>query len=217
MPYTYFIPLLNKQGGGIGREVVKSLVQNGVNTVFCADINTEAAQRTAEACTELVGPQSVSLQFPVVYVDVTDEDSVIAMFELVRKAGRLDHFVNASGNVDPSVTPITNITLKQYRAMDENHNIATFLCIREALKAMKEQELKAVPMGMRESTSRQRQSRGSVTILTSLASEGGFPGKAHYVAAKHACSGLIQTAGKVVQSNAQLQKAAILLTVHTSP
>ena len=38
--------------------------------------------------------------------------------------------------------------------------------------------------------------RGSIVTLISLASEGAFQGVTPYVAAKHACVGLIQNAGK---------------------
>ena len=40
-------------------------------------------------------------------------------------------------------------------------------------------------------------SRGSIVILTSLASEGTFLGVGNYIAAKHAVKGLVQTAGEL--------------------
>ena len=92
---------------------------------------------------------------------------------------------------------ISSMTLEEYRAMDEVHNIGSFLCVRAVLQAMLQQEPRAMPLGGRSpASSRRGESRGSIVVLTSLASEGAFLRVGNYIAAKHAVKGLVQTAGK---------------------
>jgi NAD(P)-dependent dehydrogenase (short-subunit alcohol dehydrogenase family) len=85
--------------------------------------------------------------------------------------------------------PISDMPIEDYRAQVEVHNIGGFLFLRTALKALAEQDLQA-PEGSRYPI------RGSVVLLTSLASEGAFIGVGNYTAAKFAVKGLVQTAGK---------------------
>lgn len=80
------------------------------------------------------------------------------------------------------------MSLETYRTMDEVHNIGCFLVVREVIRAMISQELVL--------TRRQSPTRGSIVVLTSLASEGAFLGVGNYIAAKHAVKGLVQTAGE---------------------
>lgn len=80
--------------------------------------------------------------------------------------------------------------------MHEAHNIGTFLCLRGALQLMRNQDFRLRP-NPRHGTypSPRNMARGAIVILTSLVSEGGYAGIGSYVAAKHACKGLVQTAG----------------------
>ena len=81
--------------------------------------------------------------------------------------------------------------------MDEVHNIGSFICLRKVLQKMLQQAPQPMPVAGRLTTSSPRHmSRGSIVILTSLASEGTFLGVGNYIAAKHAVKGLVQTAGK---------------------
>lgn len=83
--------------------------------------------------------------------------------------------------------------------MDEVHNIGSFLCLRAVLQIMLQQVPRPMPIAGRPTTSSPRHmSRGSIVILTSLASEGTFLGVSNYIAAKHAVKGLVQTAGKLI-------------------
>lgn len=78
--------------------------------------------------------------------------------------------------------------IDEYRAQVEVHNIGGFLFLRTALRTLLVQGLQ-VPEGGKFPT------RGSVVMLTSLASEGAFKGVGNYTAAKWAIKGLVQTAG----------------------
>lgn len=94
------------------------------------------------------------------------------------------------------------MTLEEYRTMDEVHNIGSFLCVRKILQIMLQQELRCMPVHGRSTVSSPRHmSRGSIVILTSLASEGAFLGVGNYIAAKHAVKGLVQTAGEQAAHN----------------
>ena len=89
------------------------------------------------------------------------------------------------------------MTLEEYRTMDEVHNMGAFLCVRAILRIMLEQTPRPMPVAGRPKTSSPRHmSRGSIVIVTSLASEGAFLGVGNYIAAKHAVKGLVQTAGR---------------------
>ena len=89
--------------------------------------------------------------------------------------------------------------LEDYRKLDEVHNIGSFLCLRTILQIMLQQVPRPMPViGRPTASSPRHMSRGSIVILTSLASEGTFLGVGVYIAAKHAVKGLVQTAGKLV-------------------
>lgn len=91
--------------------------------------------------------------------------------------------------------------LEDYRKLDEVHNIGSFLCLRAVLQIMLQQVPRPMPVTGRPTVSSPRHmSRGSVVILTSLASEGTFLGVGNYIAAKHAVKGLVQTAGELLVS-----------------
>ena len=90
------------------------------------------------------------------------------------------------------------MSLEDYRSMDEVHNIGSFICLRTVLQKMLQQTPQPMPVAGRLKTSSPRHmSRGSIVILTSLASEGTFLGVGNYIAAKHAVKGLVQTAGEL--------------------
>ena len=85
-------------GSGVGRQVALALSSRGISTIVCADLNEEAARKTASECL-LVKPTEVpDLSANVIQFDVTDEDSVQRMVnETKRLCGRIDHFINTAG------------------------------------------------------------------------------------------------------------------------
>jgi NAD(P)-dependent dehydrogenase (short-subunit alcohol dehydrogenase family) len=82
--------------------------------------------------------------------------------------------------------PISSMLTKQYRSQIEVHNLGGFFFLRSALQTTLEQNL-------RKMTGARYSSRGTIVLLTSLASEGAFKGVGNYTAAKFAVKGLIQT------------------------
>ena len=80
------------------------------------------------------------------------------------------------------------MSLEEYRRLDEDQNIGTFLCLKWALQAMSLQRPEVAPIT-------QAFHKGSIVIVTSPASEGSLFGLGNYIAAKNAMQGLVQTAG----------------------
>lgn len=86
------------------------------------------------------------------------------------------------------------MSLESYSNLTNIHSIGTFLCLRAVLRVMLQQEPRETPSG----PPTRHTGRGSIVIVTSLASEGAFLGVGNYVAAKHAVKGLVQTAGESI-------------------
>jgi NAD(P)-dependent dehydrogenase (short-subunit alcohol dehydrogenase family) len=89
------------------------------------------------------------------------------------------------------------MSIDDYRAQIEVHNVGGFLFLRTALQTLLEQE-PCTFTGSRYPT------RGSIVLLTSLASEGAFIGVGNYTAAKYAVKSLVQTAGKFHSLHTQM-------------
>lgn len=156
--------------------------------MVCADLNLQNVQQTADSINSSYAEQSSNKRATGMQIDVRKEDEVENLVNGVKSQyGRIDVCVNTAGVGAPRQTPISSMTLDEYRDMDKVHNIGSFLIMRAVLKVMLEQELRVIGRAS---------SRGSIVILTSLASEGAFLGVGNYIAAKHAVKGLVQTAGK---------------------
>ncbi|OQD63442.1 hypothetical protein PENPOL_c009G09881 [Penicillium polonicum] len=181
------VALVLGAGSGIGCAVAYTLVAQGLTTLVCADINLSQAQETATSSYAVTGREREGYEATAYHVDVREEAQVQALIARVKdRYGRIDVCVTTAGTPAANQTPISDMSLETYRSMDEVHNIGCFLVVREVIRAMINQE----PL----LTRRQNQARGSIVVLTSLASEGAFLGVGNYSAAKHAVKGLVQTA-----------------------
>ncbi|KAL1971041.1 hypothetical protein VTN77DRAFT_2875 [Rasamsonia byssochlamydoides] len=178
------VALVIGAGSGIGREVALTLASRGASVLICADLNVEGAKQTAETCQSRA--QTADFHATAIQVDVRQERDVKKlMSEAKSRFGRIDVCVNTAGFGAANQTPISSMSLDDYRQLDEVHNIGSFLVLRATLQAMLQQEPRGTGRHM---------SRGSIVLLTSLASEGAFLGVGNYTAAKHAVKGLVQTA-----------------------
>jgi NAD(P)-dependent dehydrogenase (short-subunit alcohol dehydrogenase family) len=89
--YRDKIAVVTGGASGIGRALVKALCGRGA-TVICADINTEAADRTVEEIVSAGGTARA------VRLDVTRENQVMAVVrKTMRDYGRLDFMFNNAG------------------------------------------------------------------------------------------------------------------------
>ncbi|KAI1206600.1 short-chain dehydrogenase/reductase SDR [Annulohypoxylon truncatum] len=185
------VVLVTGAGGGIGRAVAQRMASLGADVLVCADLSLDAVEETATLCRNIHPPRDPGcFKVAAHQLDVRDEASVDGLITQVAKThGRIDVLVNTAGFGAANQTPIRDMSLADWRSLDEVHNIGCFLLTRAALRIMDGQDAVAsVP------TANDRPTRGAIVILTSLASEGAFLGVGNYIAAKHAVKGMVQTA-----------------------
>ena len=88
--YENKIALVTGGTSGIGKEIVKELLDKGCNVITCYHSNEEAAKETEK---ELNNEKLL-----IVKCDVSNENEVIKMFDLIKeKYGKLDYLVNCAG------------------------------------------------------------------------------------------------------------------------
>jgi NAD(P)-dependent dehydrogenase (short-subunit alcohol dehydrogenase family) len=155
-------------GSGIGRAVARDLLGAGHRVAL--------AGRRAAALTETAAhadPDHV-LTTPA---DVTDEESVDALFDAVRtRWGRVDVLFNNAG-VSAPATPLHEFSLAQWRHLMDTNVTGAFLCARAAFRVMREQR----PRG------------GRIINNGSISAHTPRPDAVAYNAAKHAITGLTKS------------------------
>ena len=155
-------------GSGIGRAVAQKLLGAGYK-VALAGRRREQLEETAAGA-----PGTDALP---VATDVTDPDSVAALFSAVRdKFGRLDLLFNNAGTGAPPV-PFEELTNEQWRNVVEVNLNGMFYCAREAVRLMKNQE----PRG------------GRIINNGSISAHVPRPRSVAYTATKHAMTGLTRS------------------------
>ncbi|MBW1788158.1 MAG: SDR family oxidoreductase [Deltaproteobacteria bacterium] len=170
MNATYKVAIVTGAGTGIGRETALSLLKEGY-AVTLAGRRREPLEAAAE---ESGLPDS---QVQVMPADVSDPDSVRALFAGTREVfGRLDLLFNNAGTVAPPV-PLEDLTFKQWKAVLDTNLTGVFLCTREAFKIMKDQK----PRG------------GRIINNGSISAHSPRPDSAPYTATKHAITGLTRS------------------------
>jgi NAD(P)-dependent dehydrogenase (short-subunit alcohol dehydrogenase family) len=154
-------------GTGVGRAVALALLADGY-AVALAGRRVEPLQATAEDS----GPARERAL--VVPADVSDAESVRALFEATVGAfGRLDVLFNNAGTNVPAV-PIDELEIDQWRAVVDVNLTGAFLCTREAVRQMKRQD----PRG------------GRIINNGSISAHAPRPNSTPYTATKHAITGL---------------------------
>jgi NAD(P)-dependent dehydrogenase (short-subunit alcohol dehydrogenase family) len=117
--------------GGTGSSQIAQLLADAGAHVVIADRELAPAKAMAA---EIVAAGGVAVALEA---DIEREGSVIALFQDVAKAaGRLDILVNCAGMTGRR--PLAEITLEQWDALNSVNLRATFLCMREAVKRMRE-------------------------------------------------------------------------------
>ncbi|KAF2967398.1 hypothetical protein GQX73_g6141 [Xylaria multiplex] len=163
------IVLVTGAGSGIGRAIAQRLAYFG-----------------AKARSRDLG----SLETAAYRVDVRDETSVENLVDgVARTYGRIDVFLNTAGlAITGRCTFQFDMSLADWRSLNEVHNIGCFLLTRAVLRVMDKQAA-VEPIS---TFSDRPPIRGAIVMLTSLASEGTFRGVGNYIAAKHAVKGMVQ-------------------------
>ncbi len=154
-------------GSGIGAAAATALVDAGWQVVL--------AGRRAEPLAALAASRPGRMQ--PVPTDVSDEASVQALFATaVEKYGRVDLLFNNAGTGSFERT-VDEISLEEWRAVVDLNLTGTFLCTREAFRAMRSQS----PRG------------GRIINNGSISASTPRPRSAPYAATKHAVTGLTKS------------------------
>ena len=169
-------------GAGIGEAVATLLASRGAR-VLAADINGEAADRTAATITDNGGEASA------VVVDVTDPAAVRTMVDTcVKRFGQLDIAVNNAG-IPGVMAPTADYPVETWDKVIAVNLSSVFYCIRSEIPTMR------------------TTGGGAIVNMASVMSQVGFPNISAYVAAKHGVLGLtkaaaIDHAGEGIRINA---------------
>jgi NAD(P)-dependent dehydrogenase (short-subunit alcohol dehydrogenase family) len=161
---TAKIALVTGAGSGIGRAVVLALAKVGFTVVLAGRRLAQLEQVAQEAGSGAVG----------IAADVTDRDSVDALFERIDKDfGRLDLLFNNAG-VSAPPAPLEDLPFDQWRSVLDTNLTGAFLCTQAAFRLMKTQN----PRG------------GRIINNGSVSATAPRPRLVAYTASKHAVTGL---------------------------
>jgi NAD(P)-dependent dehydrogenase (short-subunit alcohol dehydrogenase family) len=164
------VAVVTGAGTGIGKTVALALLKNGYH-VALAGRRRDPLEKTAEDA----GPAGTLAL--VVPTDVSNPESVRALFAGTKKAfGRLDLLFNNAGVFPPAV-PLEDLTFEQWITAVDINLTGAFLCTQEAIKIMKNQ----IPRG------------GRIINNGSISAHTPRPDSAPYTATKHAITGLTKS------------------------
>ena len=164
------VAIVTGAGSGVGRAVVIGLFNDGYRVVLAG----RRAERLQQTLKESGGSESRVLAVPT---DVSDPESVRALFAKTRDAfGRLDLLFNNAG-VSPPGLPLEELSVAQWRAAVDTNLTGAFLCTQEAFRMMKSQ----TPRG------------GRIINNGSVSAFAPRPNSAPYTATKHAITGLTKS------------------------
>jgi NAD(P)-dependent dehydrogenase (short-subunit alcohol dehydrogenase family) len=165
---TSRVAVVTGAGSGIGAAVSVALAEDGW-TVVLAGRRRSALEEVAAA--------HPTLTLQPLPVDVTDEDSVRALFAaVVEQHGRVDLLFNNAGRGGPP-HELDEIPLAEWRSVVDVNLTGAFLCTREAFGVMKRQQ----PRG------------GRIINNGSISAHAPRPRSLAYTATKHAVTGLTRS------------------------
>ena len=161
------VAIVTGAGSGIGRAVALALVEDG----YAVALGGRRAEPLEETARKAAGKDGRTLVVPA---DVTNADSVHALFATTVAAfSRVDVLFNNAGINVPGV-PIDELTVEQWQSVVDTNLTGPFLCTREAFAVMKRQQ----PRG------------GRIINNGSISAYAPRPHSAPYTATKHAITGL---------------------------
>ena len=165
------VALITGAASGIGKEMAIEYAKQGAKVVI-ADLALEAAKATAE---EIVKNGGTAMAVAMNVTDETQVDKGVA--DAVNTYGGLDIMISNAGI--QIISPVTELSLENWRKMLAIHLDGAFLTTRAAMKAM-------IKQGR----------GGSIIYMGSVHSHLASALKAPYVTAKHGLLGLAKTVAK---------------------
>ncbi len=161
------VAIVTGAGTGVGQAAAEALLGAGYE-VALAGRRTEPLEGVAARWPESTLVRST---------DVGDEAQVKALFDAtVARFGRIDLLFNNAGSGAPPV-PLEELTLAQWQAVVDANLTGSFLCTREAFRAMKAQD----PSG------------GRIINNGSISAHVPRPNSAPYTSTKHGVTGLTRS------------------------
>lgn len=154
------VAIVTGGGAGLGSDLSRMFAGAGAHVVV-ADLDEAAAKTVAAEISDRGGKASAR------HLDVTDEDSVIALFAYVAaELGGIDVLINNVGAYPNK--PLLEMTVGDWQFVQDVNLKGTFLCTREGVRNMKEQGR-----------------GGRIVNISSIASmHPALHGNAHYCASK---------------------------------
>ena len=163
------VAVVTGAGTGIGKAVSLALLKDGYRVALAGRRKEPLEKAVAESG---AGPRALAVP-----TDVSDPQSVRALFAKVKEAfARLDVLFNNAGIGAPGV-PMEDLTFDQWKAVVDINLTGVFLCTQEAIKLMKSQD----PKG------------GRIINNGSISAHAPRPNSAPYTATKHAVTGLTKS------------------------
>ena len=163
------IAIVTGAGSGIGKSVALTLLKNGYSVAL--------AGRRKDALEQAVKDSGAGARALAVPTDVSDPQSVKALFAKTKQAfGRLDLLFNNAGVSAPGV-PLEDLTVEQWRNVVDINLSGMFFCMQEAFRIMKDQN----PRG------------GRIINNGSISAHAPRPNSAPYTSTKHAVTGLTKS------------------------
>ncbi|MDO8442089.1 MAG: SDR family oxidoreductase [Polaromonas sp.] len=170
MTSTSKVAIVTGAGTGIGKAAVLALLKDGYRVAL--------AGRRPGPLAEVIALSGAPERAIAVPTDVSDPDSVKALFDATVSAfGRVDVLFNNAGVSAPGI-PLEDLTLAQWKNVVDINLTGMFLCIQQAFRVMKAQ----TPRGGRIINN------GSISATTPR------PNSIAYTSTKHAVKGLTKAA-----------------------
>ena len=164
------VAIVTGAGSGVGKAAALALLNDGYRVVL--------AGRRSGLLQEVIAQSGAGDRAMAIPSDVSDPESVKALFATTVKAfGRVDVVFNNAGVSAPGI-PLEDLTLAQWKNVVDINLTGVFLCIQEAFRVMKAQ----TPQGGRIINN------GSISATTPR------PNSIAYTSTKHAVKGLTKTA-----------------------
>ena len=164
------IAIVTGAGSGVGKAAALALLKAGYSVALAGRRMDALEQTTKESG---AGSRALAVQ-----TDVSNPDSVKALFAATKKAfGRIDVLFNNAGVNAPAI-PLEELTFEQWKNVVDINLTGMFLCIQEAFRAMKDQ----TPRG------------GRIINNGSISAHAPRPNSIAYTSTKHGVTGLTKSA-----------------------
>ena len=172
--FTDKVVVVTGAGRGMGRGIAERFAAEGAAVVL-ADRSPDVHDTAAKIAAGISAPGADAVG---VTADVTDEDSVAALFAAVdERYGRVDVLVNNAGTI--TISTLEALTLEDWNRVLAVNTTGAFLCAKAAVALM-----------------RRRGRGGRILNAASGQARQGFIYTPHYAASKFAVVGLTQSLAK---------------------